>query len=555
MSKFNWFNSLRYRLTFFFGGISLIFCLGFTSYLSSITSDKLLNAYANQLTMIGRSIETTISNNIDERAREISLLSKRALFSGVSANYPQIRQNLDNIKTSYEYYSWLGFADINGVVKYAADGTLEGHDVSKRPWFINGKTGVFIGDVHDAVLLAKVLNIDKNDPLRLIDFAAPVFDTNNNLLGVVATHSNWKWVNTVIESALARSQQQTGIDVQIVSRDDGILYPQASADQHLPQDLLPKDNSSQLIQWPDGHEYLTGVTTLKSTLIDQLGWRIVVRIPKNIALQEITELQRQLLWVSVIAVLLCLWFVYRMSISMSLPLERLITVTREIQAGKEQVKFPKSNGLIEISFLIDAIQKMTFSLLSHEKSLVEMNQTLENKVLERTKELESANQELERLSRRDPLTDLHNRRSAAEHIDSEFTRLKRFGLAYSILMVDIDHFKKINDTYGHETGDIVLVEVAKLLAQSVRKADLVARYGGEEFLIILTGTDSSDALTLAEKIRASINTTEFTVVKNVTASIGLSTVEQADETAYDVVRRADTALYLAKTTGRNKVCT
>ncbi|MFB2640172.1 hypothetical protein ACE02P_19270 [Shewanella bicestrii] len=252
MSRFSWFNSLRYRLTFFFGGISLIFCLGFTSYLSSITSDKLLNAYANQLTMIGSSIETSISNNIDERAREISLLSKRTLFSGTRADYPRIRQNLDHIKASYEYYSWLGFADINGVVQYAADGTLEGHDVSKRPWFISGKTGVFIGDVHDAVLLAKVLNIDKNDPLRLIDFAAPVFDTNNNLLGVVATHSNWKWVNSVIESALARSEQQTGIDVQILSRDNGILYPQVSANQSIPQDLLPKDNSSQLIQWPDG---------------------------------------------------------------------------------------------------------------------------------------------------------------------------------------------------------------------------------------------------------------------------------------------------------------
>ncbi|WP_167373538.1 sensor domain-containing diguanylate cyclase [Shewanella bicestrii] len=555
MSRFSWFNSLRYRLTFFFGGISLIFCLGFTSYLSSITSDKLLNAYANQLTMIGSSIETSISNNIDERAREISLLSKRTLFSGTRADYPRIRQNLDHIKASYEYYSWLGFADINGIVQYAADGTLEGHDVSKRPWFISGKTGVFIGDVHDAVLLAKVLNIDKNDPLRLIDFAAPVFDTDNNLLGVVATHSNWKWVNSVIESALARSEQQTGIDVQILSRDNGILYPQVSANQSIPQDLLPKDNSSQLILWPDGHEYLTGVTPLKSTLMDPLGWRIVVRIPKNIALQEIAQLQRQLLWVSVIAVLLCLWFVYRMSISMSLPLERLIAVTRAIQAGDQRVKFPKSNGLIEISFLIDAIQKMTFSLLSHEKSLVEMNQTLEHKVQERTKELESVNQELERLSRRDPLTDLHNRRSVAEHIDNEFTRLKHFGLSYAIMMVDIDHFKKVNDTYGHETGDMVLVEVARILSQAVRKADLVARYGGEEFLIILTGTESADALVMAEKIRATIEMTELTMVKHVTASIGVSCVEQTDQSAYDVVRRADSALYLAKTTGRNKVCT
>ncbi|MCH1928932.1 diguanylate cyclase [Shewanella sp. A25] len=551
MNIFKWFNSLRYRLTFFFGGISLIFSLGFTGYLSTMASDKLLSSYANQLAMLGTSIETTISNNIDERAREITLLSQRMIFSD---DYPKIRHSFDNIKASYEYYSWLGFANKEGIVQYAADGILEGQDVSKRPWFIQGQAGMFIGDVHEAVLLAKVLNIDKNDPLRLIDFAAPVYDDNQQLLGVVATHSNWKWVNSVIESALSRSEQQTGIDVQIVSHDDVILYPQALANNAIPHDLLPKDNSSKLIQWPDGHEYLTGVTALKSSLKDPLGWRIIIRIPKNVAIQEITDLQRKLLWVSGVALLLCLWFVYRMSISVSLPLERLSKVTQEIQAGKDSVQFPKSDGLIEISFLIDAIKTMTSSLLKQEKSLLEMNQTLENKVLERTKELATVNQELERLSRRDPLTDLYNRRAAADYLENEFSRLRRFGLAYTVVMVDIDHFKKINDTYGHETGDMVLIEVATLLTQSVRKTDLVARYGGEEFLLVLTGTETKDALIEAEKIRASIEGTNFSHVKHVTVSIGLSAVEQQDENAYDAVRRADSALYVAKNSGRNRVC-
>lgn len=554
MSKFRWFSSLRNRLLFFFGWISLVFSLGFVWYLSLVTSDKLLNSYAHQLAIVGHSIETTISNNIDERAREISLLSKRAIFLDTNADYQQIRENLDHIKASYQYYSWLGFADINGVVKYAADGVLEGQNVNQRPWFIHGKQGAFIGDVHDAILLSKVLNIDKNDPLRLIDFAAPVIDKNNNLVGVVATHSNWEWVNGVIESALARNDLQTGIDVQILSQDDVILYPKEAAQVRAPTALLPQENDSKLIVWPDGQEYLTSVITLKPTLMKQLGWRIVVRIPKEIALKEVTALQQQLLWVAIISVLLCLWFVYRMSVAISLPIERLIAVTKKIQLGHENVQFPHANGLREIAYLIAAIKKMTNSLLYQEKALQEMNQTLEHKVNLRTEELASANQELERLTRRDPLTDLHNRRSASEFLDNEFVRLKRSGVPYSVLMIDIDYFKKINDTYGHETGDVVLVEVAKLLQLSARKTDLAARYGGEEFLLVLNGTERKNALIIAEKIRAKIDSTEFTSVNSISVSIGVSSAELSDTNMQDALRRADAALYAAKAAGRNQVC-
>lgn len=546
---FSWFNSLRYRLMVFFGGISIVFCIGFVSYLYWVASDRLLTSYATQLATIGRSIETTISNNLYEREREILLLSKRSIFINTTLDHQTVRRSLDILKDSYEYYSWIGFADLSGVVKDASDGLLEGYDVSKRPWFIHGVKGPFVGDVHEAVLLSK----DKNNPLRLVDFAAPVYDGQKRLIGVVASHANWKWVQEVINSVLPDNAQANSIDVQILGPDGLVLYPFSSMNSAVPKGLLQQD-ISDVLQWPDGRKYLTSVTTLKSNYASQLGWRVVVRIPKNVALKEITFLHRQLLWLSVVAILLCMWFVYRMSISVSLPLEKLVAAVTAIQYGKDDVSFQNISGLKEISFLTDAIHKMTMSLLIHEKTLLEMNQTLERKVTERTKELQQVNAELERLSRRDPLTDLRNRRSAAEHLENEFTRMKRFGSPYTVLMMDIDHFKKINDTHGHDVGDIVLVEVARILERAIRKADVVARYGGEEFLIILTGTDNDDALHVAEKIRFTVEQTEFNIVKHVTMSVGVSTVMETDNDAYSVVRRSDSALYLAKASGRNKVC-
>ena len=97
------------------------------------------------------------------------------------------------------------------------------------------------------------------------------------------------------------------------------------------------------------------------------------------------------------------------------------------------------------------------------------------------------------------------------NLGSEFIRMKRFGTIFTVIMMDIDYFKMVNDTYGHEGGDIVLVEIAQLLKNSVRKSDLVARFGGEEFLIILTGTGEKSARIVAEKMRSKIEQTEFNV--------------------------------------------
>jgi diguanylate cyclase (GGDEF)-like protein/PAS domain S-box-containing protein len=159
---------------------------------------------------------------------------------------------------------------------------------------------------------------------------------------------------------------------------------------------------------------------------------------------------------------------------------------------------------------------------------------------------------VEEISVRDHLTKLYNRVKLDEEFAKEILRSQRFGHPLSIIVIDIDHFKSVNDTYGHLVGDSVLVNMAKLLEKNIRTIDILGRWGGEEFIIICPETESKDAYKLAEKIRQNVEKYEFTTVGNKTASFGVSQYVTG-ENEQQLVDRADKALYKAKEEGRNKV--
>ena len=189
------------------------------------------------------------------------------------------------------------------------------------------------------------------------------------------------------------------------------------------------------------------------------------------------------------------------------------------------------------------------------KQLIETTIKLENL----TQELESKNRLLENLANIDGLTNIYNHRYFQNSLDQEINRSTRRQLSISLVMLDIDHFKKFNDTYGHQVGDFILIELSKLLKKNIRKYDTLARYGGEEFFIILPETDLNEALGVAEKIRLSIESHSFddgNESYNVTASFGVSESKPATEDDFSknaFLNNVDSALYTAKKKGRNQV--
>ena len=159
---------------------------------------------------------------------------------------------------------------------------------------------------------------------------------------------------------------------------------------------------------------------------------------------------------------------------------------------------------------------------------------------------------LEQLTVVDPLTGVFNRRYFQNRLREEMKRFVRYNTLFSIAIIDVDHFKKVNDTYGHQQGDVVLKEVARILKENTRETDLVARYGGEEFVILYSCTDKAGAFTHLDRLRVLIETHTFTdLPQQVTASMGIADAT-GKTTAEDVIRDADAALYLAKNSGRNR---
>ncbi|MCS6885821.1 MAG: GGDEF domain-containing protein [Acidobacteriota bacterium] len=165
---------------------------------------------------------------------------------------------------------------------------------------------------------------------------------------------------------------------------------------------------------------------------------------------------------------------------------------------------------------------------------------------------------LYRQATRDPLTGLANRSYFQNEIQKTFSIASRHNRVFSIMMMDIDFFKKINDTFGHDVGDNVLRKVADILMKHLRAHDVAARYGGEEFIILLPETPLSGALTVAERIRLAVEAFNFEIVgcsRKVTVSSGIADYPACAKEPDELIKRADEALYQAKTSGRNRVCT
>ncbi len=227
---------------------------------------------------------------------------------------------------------------------------------------------------------------------------------------------------------------------------------------------------------------------------------------------------------------------------------------REISIECRIIRPDKNSVWVQLRsrFLFDDHGKITFGTLeniSERKAEQEKKELLIQELLDLKKKLEIS-------ARTDPLTDLPNRRGLAEKLEYERVRFDRSKSPFTIIMGDIDQFKDINDTFGHDAGDHILTGIARMLKDNSRKQDIVSRWGGEEFIILLPETDLRNGAILAEKLRFKIESEVFVYQGTkipVTLSFGLSVYNKKGLKTDDVIKEADQCLYQAKNSGRNKV--
>jgi diguanylate cyclase (GGDEF)-like protein/PAS domain S-box-containing protein len=160
--------------------------------------------------------------------------------------------------------------------------------------------------------------------------------------------------------------------------------------------------------------------------------------------------------------------------------------------------------------------------------------------------------EAEKMAETDPLTNVYNRRKFSELLDQEMDRVERYNRSLSVILLDLDDFKKINDTYGHDTGDYVLKKISGLIKENIRRVDKLARYGGEEFIILLPETNLKGSMAVAERIRRVIENASLDKVGHITISAGVSAVTEGDS-RQSIVKKADRGLYIAKREGKNRI--
>jgi diguanylate cyclase (GGDEF)-like protein len=276
-----------------------------------------------------------------------------------------------------------------------------------------------------------------------------------------------------------------------------------------------------------------------------------------------------------LSVLLALVFSRILSGQMVKPIVMLIERCRTIAQGQLDRRAEASDG-DELGQLVDAFNAMSVRLAETraqaegaQQALKQARDQLEQRIHERTRELLEVNERLlhevaeraraEELlahtARSDPLTGLMNRRAMLEHLDYQAKRLERNRTPFVLILGDLDHFKSINDTYGHDVGDQALVQTAECLIRSIRAHDLVARWGGEELLILLPDTELADGAIVAEQVRqaiAGVAVSAGSPGRSLTISLGVA-VCGPGQTVNQCIKAADTALYEAKRLGRNRV--
>lgn len=554
--------SLRSQLSLVLGGLSLAILTLVGGYLGSVATDEIYVAQQAAVRATAQSAAELLATELRDREREIELLSVAPHLVEGALDSTQMRDALERRQALHDEFAWLGVAAPDGTVLQASGGMLMGRSVAQRDWFIAARERVYVGDVHEAKLLATMLpTLPNGEPTRFIDFAAPIRDAQGRLRGVVGAHAHWRWVTGLVEGVVRRQSPGSGIDALILDRQGRVLYPealklaQAEGKAVLPQPVGGRFEGEQVF---DGTPYLTSEVTLQARTNADLGWRIVARQPMEQALRPVRDLRRELVLLGLLAAAALTFAALLLARRISRPVEELARVALRVQSERRIPDFPDQPGALELARLSEAMRAMAGSLLATEQDLQQANATLEAQVQQRTAELEAANAALEHLATRDPLTGLHNRRSLDARLAEAHSLDRRYGVSsgrvHGLLLIDADHFKRINDRFGHPAGDAVLRQLAQVLLASVRVTDVVARFGGEEFAVLLPElAGAQEAVMAAEKIRTAVEAAVFPEGGKLTVSIGVSLASPDDEDLRLLVARADGALYEAKRGGRNAV--
>jgi diguanylate cyclase (GGDEF)-like protein len=376
--------------------------------------------------------------------------------------------------------------------------------------------------------------------------AEPIVSTHERFLGVLVAKLNFRSITKMLQNY---AQNQVG-ELYLITQEGVVLTSSEPLASGFMEVNLLKSVYTRLYSREGNtldYRNFRGpavVGTLKK--VPQLEWGVVAEENRAEAYAQIFRLRN--LTMAFVAGLLFLigLAAYLLGLTIVRPLDRLIGGADKVAAGDLEVDLPvTTHG--ELGYMTEVFNHMVTRLREGREQLATINETLRKR-----------NLELHEISITDSLTGLYNRKHLMETLDKETSRCQRYKRPLAILMIDIDHFKRYNDTFGHLAGDEALKRMAKIFRDSVRAVDYSARYGGEEFLIILPETSKHEAANAAERIRRCVEEDSLAEGDRATAttvSIGVAVFPEHGDHIQTLIKNADAALYEAKKGGRNQVVT
>ncbi|WP_244480551.1 sensor domain-containing diguanylate cyclase [Methylobacterium sp. Leaf399] len=550
---------LRRQIALLAGAISLAIVGATTIGSALLARGQATDMAQGNLLQVARSVADRLDQDMAERLREIrNVAALEPLQPHWMESTGSLRKVLDRMQETLPDYAWIGFADREGRVRAATGGVLEGANVGQRPWFKNGIRQAAVEDVHFASLLQTLLTPNADGtPFRFVDLAVPIGDASGQVVGVLGVHLSWRWADVVRREVLASRRPDLKEDIVVLDRAGRVLLgPDLGTAPYTAAQLAA---GHFIDERADGTRLATATATRGRGDYPGLGWIVVALQPIDTALTGATQLTGLIILLGLGAALIGMVGIRLVAARLSRPLTQLTEAVDRIGRDPNARMTDRVHGSPEVLRLSTSVRSLLRRIGTAEadaRHIEAVASSAAHAAEDRVRRLGADLHAMQVLADTDALTGLLNRRAFLPLANDAMSYFKRYRRAICVLMVDIDHFKRVNDLYGHAAGDEVIRQVGRIIGDAIRTTDKVARFGGEEFVVLLRETDLRGATILADRIRQTVADTVFEPegqCLRATISIGMAEAEQTDEDIDRTIERADRALYEAKSSGRNCV--
>lgn len=359
----------------------------------------------------------------------------------------------------------------------------------------------------------------------LVLISAPMFDSSGNYLGYVGGTIYLK-EKSILNDLLGKHFHKDGSYIYVIDKSKRIIYHPSQKrvgsyieNNKVINSVIKNISGSAQVTNSLGIEMLAGFSPITTA-----NWGVVAQRPVTATLSPLDDLMKRVIYRTLPLALFTFFIIWLLANYISRPLRQLATTAKEMDSPSAHSSLANVR-----SWYFESKELKQAMLKGLELLNIQINQLKEDAAT-------------------DPLTGAFNRRSLQLLLE----RLKQKNIYFSVLAIDIDHFKKVNDTFGHPAGDQALIILTQLMRKASRDQDIIARTGGEEFLLILPNTASETALTIAERLRVKVANTQIDPIGSIQVSIGIATSPENVVSTETTLNQADEALYQAKKSGRNR---